>query len=141
MLPVFRPQMRVDKEIIGSSPPSIFVGRYGYPKVRICPAVPPFTGDTKAYDTPEMWREMPVEKVLEFRYSMILGQFRADIKSGREVEIIQEMSLYDKPVDVEISFTKPPSVRASFDDVLPPFGASAPAKEVRIHSSPRAPRL
>ncbi|WP_048064716.1 MULTISPECIES: Nre family DNA repair protein [Archaeoglobus] len=140
LMPSLRPQVSVERDILGSSPPSVFVGRYGYPKVRICPAVPPFTGDTKIYDTPEMWREVPVERVLEFRYSMILGQFRADVRRSKEVEVVQEMSLYDKPIDVEVSFAKPPSVRAFFDDVLPPFGASAPAKEVIIHSAPRPPK-
>ena len=37
----------------GSSPPSVFVGRYGYPKVRIGPMIPPVHGDTTVYDKAE----------------------------------------------------------------------------------------
>ena len=33
-------------KIGGSSPPSIFIGRYGYPKVSIGPMIPPVIGDT-----------------------------------------------------------------------------------------------
>ncbi|MDQ3718511.1 MAG: hypothetical protein M3311_05075, partial [Thermoproteota archaeon] len=41
--------------IDGSSPPSIFVGRYGYPKVRIGPMIAPLHGDTTILDRTELW--------------------------------------------------------------------------------------
>jgi len=140
MLPAFKPSVQVDKDVFGSSPPSFFVGRYGYPKVRACPALPPVTGDTTIYDKPEMWNTLSIEKILEFRYSMILGQFSADVRRSREVEVIQELSLYDKPVDVEINLVRTPRRITSFDDILPPLGPSAPAKDVRICSTPHPPR-
>lgn len=37
----------------GASPPSVFVGRYGYPKITIGPMIPPTMGDTTIIDTPE----------------------------------------------------------------------------------------
>lgn len=138
MLPALKPAVEVGKEVFGSSPPSLFVGRYGYPKVRICPALPPVAGDTAIYDKPEMWKNLEVEKILEFRYSMLLGQFRVDVNKG--IEEIQELSLYDKPVDIEVDFAKPPKPRAIFDGILPPFGPAAPANEVRICSTPKPPR-
>lgn len=139
LLPVFRPQIKVENEVFGSSPPSIFVGRYGYPKVRVCPAVPPVVGDTRPYDTPEMWAEMPIDRILEYRYSMILAQFKADVRYDK-LETIREMCLYDRPVDVEVNLAKPPAARTHFDDILPPFGASAPAKGVKIYSTPSPPK-
>ena len=36
--------------ISGSSPPSVFVGSYGYPKVWVGPMVPPIHGDTTVLD-------------------------------------------------------------------------------------------
>ena len=36
--------------ISGSSPPSVFVGSYGYPKVWVGPMVPPIHGDTTMLD-------------------------------------------------------------------------------------------
>ncbi len=139
LLPVFRPQIKVENEVFGSSPPSLFVGRYGYPKVRVCPAVPPVVGDTRPYDTPEMWSEMPIDRILEYRYSMILAQFKADVRYDK-LETIQEMCLYDRPVDVEVNLAKPPAAKTRFDDILPPFGASAPAKDVKIYSTPSPPK-
>ena len=41
--------------ISGSSPPSVFVGSYGYPKVGVGPMVPPIHGDTSVFDIPEQW--------------------------------------------------------------------------------------
>jgi len=41
------------KQISGSSPPGVFVGRFGYPKVFVGPMVPPVSGDTEILDTPE----------------------------------------------------------------------------------------
>jgi hypothetical protein len=43
------------KSIAGSSPPGVFVGRFGYPKVNVGPMVPSKSGDTEILDTPELW--------------------------------------------------------------------------------------
>jgi hypothetical protein len=43
------------KDLAGCSPPAVFVGRYGYPKVDIGPLLPPEFGDTSIMDKPEMW--------------------------------------------------------------------------------------
>ncbi|MEM4540995.1 MAG: hypothetical protein QXP46_05815, partial [Archaeoglobaceae archaeon] len=131
------------KEIFGSSPPALFVGRANYPKVRVCPALPPVVGDTTLYDKPELWAEMPIEKILDFRYSLIHGQFIADVRNprSREADILQEISLYEKPVELEVIFEKPPAPKVLFDDSTPPMGPSAPAKDVRICSTPKAPKV
>lgn len=131
------------KEIFGSSPPALFVGRANYPKVRVCPAVPPVVGDTTLYDKPELWAEMPIDKILDFRYSLIHGQFIADVRNprSREADILQEISLYERPVELEVIFEKPPAPKVLFDDSMPPMGPSAPAKDVRICSTPKAPKV
>ncbi len=36
----------------GTSPPSVFVGSYNYPKVSVGPMVPPIHGDTSLLDNP-----------------------------------------------------------------------------------------
>src|SRR2546427_9538836 len=40
------------KSIAGSSPPGVFVGRFGYPNVYVGPMVPSIPGDTEILDTP-----------------------------------------------------------------------------------------
>ena len=55
--------------ISGSSPPSVFVGSYGYPKVAVGPMLPPMHGDTMILDLPERW----LGKSLEDRKSTRLN--------------------------------------------------------------------
>jgi hypothetical protein len=62
------------KEFVGSSPPSVFVGRFGYPKVFVGPMVPPMQGDTEIMDLPERWMGERVENNVNYRYSLIRGQ-------------------------------------------------------------------
>jgi hypothetical protein len=124
------------KEFVGSSPPSVFVGRYGYPYVSVGPMVPPITGDTAVMDIPEEWIGKPVDDVVNYRYSLVRGSTRLPIdsvrKGGRLVESLQELSMGTSPADTEVSFLKPPVRRISFDDNSQPFGPSAPLKDFDI---------
>jgi len=47
----------------GSSPPSVFIGRFGYPKVSIGPLIPPVMGDTSLIDTPELWLDKSIDDI------------------------------------------------------------------------------
>src|SRR5579863_1908354 len=51
-------------DILGSSPPGVFVGRLGYPKVSIGPMVPQQYGDTSVLDTPEEWLGKPIDQIV-----------------------------------------------------------------------------
>ena len=59
--------------IDGSSPPSLFVGSYGYPKVRIGPMIPPLHGDTTILDRTELWTGKSIEEIANYRLSLFLG--------------------------------------------------------------------
>jgi len=50
--------------ISGTSPPSVFVGSYNYPKVFVGPMVPPIHGDTSLLDSPEKWKGKSLERKL-----------------------------------------------------------------------------
>ena len=75
--------MRLEKfqdldSVHGNSPLNVFVGRYGYHKVRVGPILPPVVGDTSIYDYPEMWLEKSLDDILGFRSSLIHGKLRVD---------------------------------------------------------------
>ena len=54
---------QVDSDnMVGSSPPGVFVGRIGYPYVYAGPLVPPITGNTSLFDLPEEWLGRTVEE-------------------------------------------------------------------------------
>ena len=123
------------KDLGGSSPPSVFVGRYGYPKVDIGPLLPPEYGDTTVMDRPEMWMGKSIQEIVDFRFRLVRGKFRVDAtdfaKSGRIVDDVQELALSEKPVDLEAKFTQKPKGRLVLDDEVQPFGPSARMESMR----------
>lgn len=126
------------KELFGSSPPSVFVGRYGYPYVSVGPMVPPLVGDTAVMDIPEEWMGKPVDTIVNYRYSLIRGSTRLPIDSvrrgGRMVESLQELSMGSAPAETEVAFLKVPTGRITFDDNSQPFGPSAPLAGFDVNS-------
>ena len=124
------------KDLAGSSPPSVFVGRYGYPKVDIGPLIPPEFGDTSIMGTPEKWVGMPIDDIVDLRFRLVRGKYRIDAKDfrryGRMVDGVQELALAERPVDVETSFTQKPKGRVVLDDSIEPFGPSARMEQMSI---------
>jgi hypothetical protein len=126
---------RMDKSaytnrIDGSSPPGVFVGRYGYPKVSIGPMVPPQHGDTTILDTPEEWLGRPIETIVDYRYSLVRGNMRARVEDAANptstMQRLQELSMAAKPVDAELTLSKAPKKMLSLSEDTQPYGPSAP---------------
>ena len=118
------------KQIAGSSPPGVFVGRFGYPKVSIGPMVPPVSGDTELLDTPELWMGKGFDEIVDFRYSLLRAYSKADIadarRGGRLVETLQEVAMMAKPVDTELVLARPPRKVLDLREDSQPFGPIAP---------------
>jgi hypothetical protein len=123
------------EKLEGSSPPSVFVGRIGYPKVYIGPMLPPYHGDTTILDEPEAWIGRPIDEIVGFRYSLIRGKTAVNInepqRSGRLLDLLQEVAMSTRSVDSEASFIHKPRDNLSVDDISQPFGPSAPLKSFR----------
>ena len=62
------------KDLAGSSPPAVFVGRYGYPKVDIGPLIPGEFGDTSIMDKPEKWVGKSIDDIVDMRYRLVRGK-------------------------------------------------------------------
>ncbi len=124
------------RQMAGSSPPSVFVGRYGYPKVDIGPLLPPEFGDTAIMDRPEMWGGKTIDDIVDFRFRLVRGKYRIDAtdfaRYGRVVDDVQELALAARPVDVEASFAQRPSGRIVLDDEVQPFGPSARMESLTV---------
>jgi hypothetical protein len=124
------------QDLHGSSPPGVFVGRYGYPKVDIGPLVPPDLGDTLIMDTPEQWMGKSMEEIVDFRFRLVRGKHLVDVKNfqnaGRIVDLTRELALSVNSVDVEARFSKKPSGRIVLDDNIQPFGPSAKLEKLKI---------
>jgi len=122
--------------ILGSSPPGVFVGRIGYPYVYAGPLVPPILGDTSLLDAPERWIGKSLEEIIEFRTSLIRSRFRVNVrkpyKTQKFMERTVELALSERPVDTEVKFRKKPSGVFLFDGEVQPMGPSAPLREIDV---------
>jgi len=120
----------------GSSPPSVFVGRAGYPKVSIGPMIPPIVGDTSLIDTPELWLNKSLDDIVDFRSMLIRGKHTVDVNdvesSNKNVEYTRELALSNNSVFTDVLFEKKPKGRIAFFDESQPHGPSAPLKKFDI---------
>ena len=132
-----RAKERIDRlNIDGSSPPSVFVGRTGYPKVAIGPMIPPVHGDTSLLDTPERWIGLTIDDIIEFRSNLVRGMHWVDVgdvgSSNRLVTQTRELALAQKPPEVDAEFRRRPVGRLTVDDDVQPFGPSAPLERFDV---------
>ena len=129
----------LEPTILGASPPSVFVGSFGYPKVNVGPLLPPMYGDTMIYDTPEMWESKNIEDILDYRLSMIHGITKMNINNitGKYIESLQELAISSKSTDGELVLEKNPqfSVQRDFlNKETIPSGPSSQLKSFKISS-------
>jgi hypothetical protein len=129
------PLMR-SEDIAGASPPSVFVGRIGYPYVYAGPLVPPVREDTSIYDLPEFWFGKTIDDIVGFRSMLIRGKHRVHVKkfeeAGKIIEKTRELALAVNPVDVELMLKKKPRGFILLDDEVQPFGPSAPIRDLLV---------
>ncbi len=128
-----------DTDVNGASPPSVFVGRIGYPYVYAGPLVPPIREDTSLFDIPELWFGKPIDEIVRFRSMLVRGKHRVHVKkfekAGKIIEKTQELALAAKPVDVELELKKRPRGFVLLDDEVQPFGPSAPIRDLKVGSA------
>ena len=123
----------------GATPPSVFIGRYGYPKVKVGPMVPPFHGDTTILDKPEMWLGKSLEDIVRYRLSLVRGvsDINVHATSGRYIETLQELAMASKSAESEALFEKKPVADIEQEKDLgesAPFGPVAPLKSFKTAS-------
>ncbi|MBT4328042.1 MAG: hypothetical protein HOD60_14245 [Candidatus Nitrosopelagicus sp.] len=118
----------------GTSPPSVFVGSYGYPKVSVGPMVPPIHGDTSLLDSPEKWKGKSLEEIVNFRLNLIRGvkKISNEETDGRYIESLQEVTMSSKPIDSDLLFQKPTSPKVSLDGESAPFGPVGEIKSAKF---------
>ncbi len=122
-------QLLTSDQIDGSTPPGVFVGRFGYPNVMVGPMMPPYHGDTTILDTPELWLGKTVQEIVDLRYSLVRGKTRVNVFDAQEpfgiVDRLQELALSRSPAESEAQFKHRPSGALVLSDEVQPFGPSA----------------
>lgn len=133
--------------VVGSTSPSVFVGRTGYPNVSTGVLAP--VGDESnaaQYATSGDWyaEGLGVGDVLQRRTGLLNSQRRAavdveDVWNGF-VGAQREVAIADRPVDIEIGLSDRPEFGLSTDDVATPTGPNASAEQLDLTENPHVPR-
>jgi hypothetical protein len=126
----------LDKDIIGNSPPSLFIGRYGYPKVSLGPLVPPEYGDTSIYGQPEKWINKSIDDILMLTSKLVYGHKRLDVSAARRedrfyLELL-DIAISKYSPEVEMHLNKRPYKYIVFSEDSTPFGPSGPLENLRL---------
>ena len=120
--------------ISGSSPPSIFVGSYGYPKVGVGPMLPPIHGDTTLLDSPELWLGKTLEDIVNFRLSLVRGIEKISIQNtqGRFIENLHEVAMSSHSIDTDLQFHKTTLPVTTIGGESAPFGPVGDIKSAKF---------
>ncbi len=131
-------------DVSGDSPPSVFVGSYGYPKVRIGPALPIRRGDTAIYERPDQWSQLSVDDIAKLRFSLYRGYKVLPIASPSDPNSylleLHDLILSSKPVFSEIEYSSLER-KIHFSAESQPFGPGGYAKNFYHESSPSLPKV
>ena len=123
------------QDLFASSPPSVFVGRYGYPFVNVGTLAPPIEGETSIYDAPSTWfeKQMKIDEIFNLRTSLINSRIKRSIFSrDKFLGQIQEIAISKKSLDVEIHYKKPIKVEVSVYDRAAPIGPVGELERLKI---------
>jgi len=145
LLPVRKilPKLRKSKEYYGPSPPSLFVGRFGYPNVRLGPMAALNWEEIHLMDEPDLWQtKLSLEDVVNLRAQMF--RFMAEpikvtevTSPSRILEITQEQIQSSSPVDLEVKFSKKPHLNLNFDRFTQPMGARIRIDSIQLTTPPK----
>ncbi|MDR5656811.1 DNA repair protein NreA [Halodesulfurarchaeum sp. HSR-GB] len=136
--------------LVGSTSPSVFVGRSSYPNVSTGILAPVGQEDTAAeFATSGEWyqRGLDIENVLQYRTGLLNSRRSAkvdveDVWDGF-VGTQREVAIADRPVDVEIGLRDTPEIdldRYRNPQANAPSGPSATADRAELGENPHVPR-
>ncbi len=128
---------------LGSSPPELFVGKFNYPHV-YTGILAPTDHDELSFQlsAPEEWfkQNLSIDQILTNRSMMIYSRFMSDVKKpneGKLLGVMQEVSMAEKPCDVEFFLKKKPIVRLEMDGRSNPVANPAPLERARLTENPK----
>jgi len=131
------PSVDVGRELDGSTPPSVFIGSWNYPKVYAGPMIAPVHGDTAIMDTPESWipDQKTQEDIIGYRLNLVRGKQTVKITDLNNlfVDKLQEISLACTSIDSEAEFGSKPR-GMSFNEQHAPHGPSALIEKFDINN-------
>ncbi|MDY6769835.1 MAG: Nre family DNA repair protein [Candidatus Nanohaloarchaea archaeon] len=134
---------QVDDEFFGASPPTIFVGRHGYPEVNVGVLSPVEVTQSADLDAPTAWYErgLNIRQVISRRSSLVNSRQKKSVHdTGGFGDAAQEIAMASDPVDIEVGLDKTVDFDIDFSDRYAPYGPSGTIERVEIAENPSVPR-
>ena len=127
--------VKVGRDLEGSTPPSVFIGRWSYPKVYAGPMMASQTGDTYIMDSPESWlgENKTQNDIINYRMNLVRGKqlVKIDDLENPFIEKLQEISMASKSIDSEATYKRRPRGSMLSEDSMP-HGPSAVIEKFNI---------
>jgi len=111
-----------------------FVGSSGWPNINAGPLV----SLGEPVETRSMFG-LGYEEIISLRLAMARGKKFTSVYSPRISENIREIAMSIRPVDVEVHFSKKPSLELHLSPIVQPMGPSAPLKMLIEAENPKIP--
>ncbi len=126
------------KQKFQGSSPTPFIGRFGYPHVNIGFLSPQISGDTSSYDSPKLWKKSGynIGQIASMRYDLVNSRTKWQVKSihngGKMLDIVQEVGMAKKPVELDVALSKPPALNYKSEAEVKPWGPAAGVLNARV---------
>ena len=132
------------KQEFSGAAPGLFVGRFGYPQVRIGLLA---TEEYRQHDNPLAWvrEKTSLGDIVSLRSQLVNAGSSAHVKlpspriAERVKEIAQEAAMAVRPLDVDVGLDRRPQFRLSLEDDAMPHGPHAALQSATLTSNPRIP--
>lgn len=134
------------RQFDGSTPPSLLVGEYGYPKVRVMLNIPPgkYGYEAKIFDSPkDWWGRLGLDDIIRLRSGMVASTTYINVYNPWKLyeKEINIASISNNPVDSEVKLYKKPVPRIVFNGLTKPVALTGIAEEIKITSNPEVGNL
>ncbi|MCM2325474.1 MAG: hypothetical protein NDI94_03355 [Candidatus Woesearchaeota archaeon] len=129
---------KAKQDFFGAAP-NVFIGKFGYPDVNV--GILSSEDISKDADKPKEWAtsKYDIPKIVDIRSSLINSRFKANIKNFDEkfLDITKEVSMAEKPVDLEVHLDKRPNYSIRLDRDITPYGPSVKLEKAKITENPK----
>ncbi len=140
---MFLGKVRKIREFSGSSPPEVFVGRWGYPNVNVGILSPEEHGNTKIMSSAEEWhsKKLGIRDVINLRNKLIYGRVQNNVKNalnnGNFINVLQEVAMTSKSIASEFVLKKPISRNYEKENSASLIANAASVESVKLQENPK----
>ncbi|MFQ5474527.1 MAG: hypothetical protein ACE5DM_01695 [Candidatus Nanoarchaeia archaeon] len=131
---------RTAKQDFFGASPNIFIGRFGYPHINVGLLS---TEHYSHHDDPLHWsgNNFQIPQIVDLRTELINSGFSANVKTFKDrfIEMSREISMAEKPVDVEVHLSRKPHLNINYVRDAAPHGPKVRLEEARITENPKIP--